>query len=116
MLHWLVSWALAAGAIFLSARIFDRVRLAGDFADALWVAAIFSFLSFLLSWLIFGLLGLATLGLGFIFHFVTQLVTAAIVVKLTSALSSRFTVSGFWPALATAVLLAIAAEIAHRIA
>lgn len=115
MLHWLLSWALAAGAIFLSAKIFDRVRLAGDFADALWVAAIFSVLSFLLSWLIFGLLGLATLGLGFFFHFATQLVTAAIVVKLTSALSSRFTVTGFMPALGTALLLAVAAELAHRL-
>lgn len=115
MLGWILSWALAALAIYLAAKIFDGVRLAGDFADALWVAAIFSVLSFFLSWLIFGVLGLATLGIGFIFHFVTQLVTAAIVVKLTSALSSRFSVKGFLPALGTAVLLALAAELTHRI-
>jgi putative membrane protein len=99
----------------LAAKLFDGVRLAGDFADALWVAACFSILSFLLSWLLFGLLGIATLGIGFIFHFITQLVAAALIVRLTSTLSSRFSVTGFVPALGTAVLLALAVELSHRI-
>jgi len=115
MLAWLVSWALAAGAVLLASKIFDGVKLVGDYADALWVAAIFSLLSYLLHWLIFVVLGVATLGLGFVFHFITQLITAAIVVRLTSAFSSRFTVTGFIPALGTAVLLALAGEIAHRV-
>lgn len=115
MVALLVSWALAAAALLLADRLFEGVRLRGDFADALWVAACFSLLSFLLSWLIFGLLGIVTLGIGFLFSFITQLVTAAIVVRLTSALSSRFSVSGFAPALGTAVLLALAGEIGHRV-
>jgi len=115
MIALLVSWMLCALALLLSARLFSGVRLQGDFADALWIAAGYSLISFLLGWLIFGLLGVVTLGLGFVFRFITQLVTAAIVLKLTSALSSRFDIVGFIPALATAVMLAIASAVAQQV-
>lgn len=116
MLSLLVSWFFAALALWLSSKLFRSVRLEGDFADALWVAALFSILSFLLDWLIFGFLTIASLGLALLFRFVTQLLCAAIVLKITSALSSRFDIRGFLPAVGTAVLLAIASEIAHRVA
>jgi putative membrane protein len=115
MLHLILSWLLAAGALLLAAAVFDRVKLKGDFADALWVSALFAVLSFLLDWFFFVLLGLATLGLGFIFQFLTHLVAAALIVKLTAALSRRFDVSGFFPAVGTALLLALAAEISGRV-
>lgn len=115
MIALIVSWALSAAALLLSARVFSGVSLKGDFADALWIAAIYAVLSFLLSWFIFGVLGVVTLGLGFIFQFITRLVTAAIVVKVTAAMSSRFDVTGFAPALGTAVLLALAGEIGARL-
>jgi uncharacterized membrane protein YvlD (DUF360 family) len=115
VIAFLVSWALAAVALLLADRLFSGVRLEGDFATALAVAAGFSVLQFLLGWFLFGLLGIATLGIGFLFHFVTQLVSAALVLKLTSALSRRFTIDGFFPALGTAMLLAIAGEIGSRL-
>ncbi len=112
MIAWIVGWLLAAAALLLSDRLFDRVELRGGFVTALFIAALYSLLHFLLSWLIFGVLGIATLGLGFIFRLVTQLVTAAIVLKLTAALSSRFDIRGFGSALGAAILLAISAQIA----
>lgn len=115
MIALIVSWALSAAALLFSSRVFKGVQLKGDFLDALWIAAVYAVLSFFLSWFIFGLLGVVTLGLGFVFHFVTQLVTAAIVVKVTAGLSSRFDVTGFVPALGTAILLALASEAASRL-
>jgi uncharacterized membrane protein YvlD (DUF360 family) len=115
MIALLVSWALSATALLLSSRLFKGVQLKGDFLDALWIAAIYAILSFFLSWFIFGVLGVVTLGLGFLFHFVTQLVTAAIVLKVTAGLSSRFDILGFLPALGTAILLALASEAASRL-
>jgi putative membrane protein len=115
MIALLVSWVACALALFLSAKIFSGVRLKGDFGDALWIAAVYSIISFFLGWLIFGLLGVVTLGLGFVFFFITQLVTAAIVLKVTSALSSRFDIVGFVPALGTAIMLAIASAFAQRL-
>ena len=115
MIHLLVSWTLSAAALFLAGRLFDGVKLKGDFWDALWVAALFSVLSFLFGTLLFFLLGVFSLGLGFLFSFVTQLIAAAIVIKLTSAISSRFTVKGFAPALGTAILLALAGALANQL-
>ncbi len=114
MISLLVSWVLSAAALFFAARLFDGVRLKGDFGDAMWIAAIYALFSFFFSQLIFGILGVVTLGVGFMFHFVTSLVTAAIVLKITGALSSRFDIRGFLPALGTAVFLAIAREVAER--
>ena len=82
---------------------------------AVWVAALFALLSFVLHWIFFVLLGVVTLGLGFVFQFITRLVAAALVVKVTGALSSRFDVRGFMPAVGTALLLALGAEISARI-
>lgn len=115
MISLLVSWALSAAALFLASRAFQGVQLKGDFLDALWIAAVYAILSFFLSWFIFGVLGVVTLGLGFIFHFVTQLVTAALVLKVTASLSSRFDITGFLPAIGTAIFLALASEAASRI-
>lgn len=115
MVGFIVAWALAALALLLADKIFSGVRLDGDFATALGVAAGYSILQFFLGWFFFGLLGIATLGLGFIFTFATQLVAAAIVLKLTSALSTRFKIVGFFPAIGTAILLALAGELSSRI-
>ena len=115
MLQLIVSWALSAAALLFADRVFDGVKLKGDFADALWVAAVFSVLSFLFGTFFYFLLGVFSLGLGFLFSFVTQLIAAAIVIKMTSALSSRFTVKGFAPALGTAILLALAGALAHQL-
>lgn len=115
MLHLIISWLLSAVALLIAGRAFDGVKLKGDLGDALWVSAIFAVLSFFLHWFFFVLLGIATLGLGFVFHFVTRLLAAAIVLKITSALSSRIDIDGFAPAVGTAIFLAIASEVAVRI-
>lgn len=116
MISLLLSWLMAALSLLLADRLFSGVRLQGGIVSALWIAAIFAVLRFLLGWLLFGILGIATLGLGFIFHFVTQLVVAAVVLKLTSALSTRFAIDGFLPALGAAVLMALAGEVARLVA
>jgi uncharacterized membrane protein YvlD (DUF360 family) len=115
VLAFIVSWALAAAALLVADRLFDGVKLDGDFLTALAVAAGFSILQLLFGWILFVLLGIATLGIGFIFHFALQLVCAAFILKLTSALSRRFSIKGFFPALGTAILLAVAGEISSRL-
>ena len=62
---------------------------------ALRVAALFGLLNWLLGWLIFGALGVVTLGLGFRLVFVTRTIVNAIVLKITDALSSSLSIDGF---------------------
>jgi uncharacterized membrane protein YvlD (DUF360 family) len=111
----IVSWFFAAAALIASSKVFNGFELRGDFGTALWVAACYSVLSFFLGWLIFGIIGVATLGLGFVFHLVTELVAAAIVLRLVSALSSQLNIRGFVPALGGAVFLALAGQVAWAV-
>jgi len=115
VVEFIVSWLISAFALVLASNLFESVRLSGDFSDALWVAALFNVLSFLFGWFFFVVLGFATLGLGFVFHFVTRLVAAAIVIKLTSSLSKRFSVEGAAPALGTAIFLAVGTSLVRPI-
>lgn len=115
MISFVLSWMLAAGAIMVANQVFEKVNLRGDFSDALWVSGLYAVLSWLFGWLFFVVLGLASLGLGFVFSVVTHLVAASLVLKMTSALSSRFTIRGFPAALGTAILLALASELAKRV-
>lgn len=115
MVSLLLSWLAIAVALLLADRLFEGVQLRGDLGVALLVALGFSILNFFFHWFFFVLLGLATLGLGFIFYLATQLVSTAIVLRLTSALSRRFAVRGFGPALGTALLVTIAGAVVERL-
>jgi uncharacterized membrane protein YvlD (DUF360 family) len=115
VLELLVSWSLSGCALLLASRLFEGVTLRGDFATALWVAALFAVFSFFLQWFFFVLLALSSLGLGFFFPFVTRILAAAIVLKVTSAMSSRFDIRGIVPSIGTALLLALATELTPRL-
>jgi uncharacterized membrane protein YvlD (DUF360 family) len=102
----LVGWVTATLGLWFASRVLDGVRLA-SFADAVWAGALLGVLQAVLAGPIFVLLGIGTLGIGFLLWFVTRWVAAALVIMLTSRLSSRFDVHGFWPALITAFIVAL---------
>ena len=106
----LLGWVTATLGLWFASRVLDRVRLV-SFADAVWAGALLGILQFLLQGPIFVLLGIGTLGLGFLLWFITRWVAAALVIMLTSALSSRFDVRGFWPALITAFIVALTGSV-----
>src|SRR5690349_18649367 len=106
----LVSWAAATLGLFVAARVLRGVRLA-SFADAIWAGALVGILQWALSRPIFVLLGIGTLGLGFLFWFITRWIAAALVILLASKLSSRLEVHGFFNALITAFIIAVAGSV-----
>ncbi len=110
-----VSWLFAALALLLADRLFNGVQLKGDIKSAFLVSFVFGVLNMTLGMLLVGFLGVATLGLGFIFVALTRLVAAALCLKMASGMSKRFSIKGFGPALATALLLALAGELAERL-
>ena len=115
MLSLAVSWLFAALALLLADRILSGVRLRGDLGSALMISLAFGVLNFTLGSLLVGFLGIATLGLGFLFVAATRLVAAALCLKVASGMSRRFQIDGFPSALATALLLALAGELAERL-
>ena len=102
----LLGWATATLGLWFAANVIDGVRLS-SFGDAVWAGALLGLLQAVLTGPIFVLLGLGTLGIGFLLWFITRWIAAAIVIRIASALSSRFEVRGFFPALLTAFIVAL---------
>lgn len=102
----LLSWLTASLGLYVASRLLDGVRLT-SFVDAVWAGALLGLLQALLGTLIFVLLGIGTLGIGFLLWFVTRWIASAIVILITAALSSRLEVRGFIPALVTAFIVAV---------
>ncbi len=102
----LAHWFFAAVGFLLASRLLaPGFQVVGGFGSAMVVAAVFGILSALVGWLVYGLLGLLTLGLGFLLGFVTRVITSALLLMLTSALTGRLAVGGFGTALLAAIIV-----------
>jgi putative membrane protein len=100
----LLSWLILSLAVWLTARFLPGFRVQG-FGDAVIVAAIFGLLNLFLGWLFFGIIGIATLGIGFLLAFLTRWIVNAILLKLTDALTSRLSIRDFGVALVASLLM-----------
>jgi uncharacterized membrane protein YvlD (DUF360 family) len=111
----LVSWVVVAFALWLANRLVSGFEIAGDWKSFAIVAALLGVLQFLLGWLIYVVLGVLTLGLGFLFGFVTRLVVTALVLLLADKLSRRLTIGGFVPALLASIIVALTGSVADLV-
>ena len=106
----LLSWLTATLGLWLAANMLDGVRLA-SFVDAIWAGALLGVLQAVLTGPLFVLLGIGTLGIGFLLWFLTRWIAAALVILLAAALSRRLDVDGFLPALITAFIVAVTGSV-----
>jgi putative membrane protein len=100
-----LSWLVLALIIYLTAMLLPGFEVKG-FGGALIVAAIFGILNWAIGWLLFVLIGIATLGLGFLLAFLTRWLVNAILLLVVSGLSERFRVRSFGVALLGAAVMA----------
>src|SRR5512145_1628261 len=105
------SWLICSLAIWLTAQILPGFSVKG-IGSALKVAALFGILNWALGWFVYSALGIVSLGLGFVFTFVTRTVANAILLKLTDALSDSLNIKGFVPALIGSLLVSAASSAA----
>ncbi|MFT3926187.1 MAG: phage holin family protein [Myxococcales bacterium] len=103
----IIAWLSASLGLFIASRVLSGVKLASA-TDALWAGALLGVLQWALYKFIFLALGVATLGIGFLLWFITRWIASALVILLTSKLSSRLHVDGFFSALITAFIVAAA--------
>lgn len=103
----IVAWLSASLGLWVAAQLLRGVRLSSA-ADALWAGALLGLLNWALHGFVFVVLGIATLGLGFLFFFITTWIASALIILLTSKLSSRLHVDGFLNAVVTALIVSAA--------
>jgi len=106
----LVAWLVLSFAIWITAMLLPGFEVRG-FGGALIVAALFGVLNWLLGWLIFVVIGFATLGLGFILAFLTRWIVTAILLKLTDSLSNSLKIRSFGVAFVGALVMTILGSI-----
>lgn len=103
----LISWLTLSLGLWVSHAAIKGFTIEGGVGSFLLVGAIVGILHFLFGWFIFGVLGIATLGLAFLLGFITRLVVTALILKLAGAMSRRFAIDGFFPAFAAACVLSL---------
>jgi putative membrane protein len=104
-MHLLISWLVLSFGLWITAAIVPGFRIDG-FKGALVVGAVFGVVHFLIGWLLFTVIGIGTLFIGFIFAFITKWIVSAIVLQITNALTDSLTIDNFRIALAGAAVLA----------
>jgi putative membrane protein len=113
--NWLVSWLIQSAAVWLTAAVLPGFELRGGFKAALLVAALFGVLQFLVGWLVYFVIGVATLGIGFLLAFITRWIVSAILLKVVDAFSSSLYIVSFGRAVLGAMLMSAIGTIAEAL-
>jgi putative membrane protein len=100
----LLSWLILSLAVWVTALVLPGFHVR-SFGSAIVVAAMFGLLNFFLGWLIFAIFTVATLGLAWLFAFITRWIINALLLKLTDTLTDRLRIDGFGWALAGALMM-----------
>jgi putative membrane protein len=98
------SWLVLSISIGVTATLLPSFELKGVW-NTIKIAALFGILHWLLGWLIFVVIGVGTLGIGFLLAFVTRWIVTAIVLKITDALSTSLSIKSFGSALIGAFIM-----------
>lgn len=106
MLTLLLSWFVLSLSVLVVSAVLPGMKLRSP-VDALVVSVMIGLLNFFIGWFLFMLIGLATLGIGFILAFVTRWIVNAIVLKLVSVVTPRLTLESFGTALLAALLMSL---------
>lgn len=102
----LSSWLVCSLALWLTSRLVPGFTLKGV-GGALKVAALFGILNWAIGWIIYGVIGVASLGLGFVFAFITRILVNAILLKITDAMMESLKITGFGPAVLGAFSMSV---------
>ena len=114
MFELIAGWLILSVAVWFTAMLLPGVKLEG-FGPALGVAAVYSVLNFLLGWIAFIILGVFTLGLGFIFFFITIWIINAIMLSITDGLMDSFELDSFGWALGASLVISCFSAIGNWI-
>lgn len=103
----ILSWLTTSLGLWVSDRVLKDFHIEGGVGSYLLIGAVVGVLHFLLGWLLFGVLTVATLGIAYLLGFLTRLVVTALILKLADVVSRRFTINGFLPAFLAAALMSL---------
>jgi putative membrane protein len=110
----LITWFISSVAVWLTAQILPGFTVTG-FKGALIASAVIGLLQVLIGWLLFFIIGVGTLGIGFLLGFITRVVVTAIIIIFTDKLTSSLKVNGFGTAFLGSVIISVVSTILTRV-
>jgi putative membrane protein len=102
----ILSWLILSLAVWVTDAVLPGFHVKSP-KSALLVAAIFGVLNFLLGWLMFAVLTVATLGIAWLLAFITRWIINAILLVITDKLTDHLTIDSFGWALAGALVMSL---------
>ena len=111
----LIAWLSSALALWLTAVILPGFEIKNGFKGAAVVALVLGLLQAVLSWLVFGIIVVGTLGLALVFERLTQLFVMTILLVLTDKISDTLKIRSFLMTLVGAVLVTIGTDLFSRV-
>ena len=102
----ILSWLILSLAMWITAAILPGFHVKSP-KSALLVAAIFGVLNFLLSWVLFAIFTVATLGIAWLLAFITRWIINAILLVITDKLTDHLKIDSFGWALAGALVMSL---------
>ena len=110
----LITWLISSAAVWLTAQILPGFTVKG-FKGALVASAVIGLLQVLIGWLLFFVIGVGTLGIGFLLAFITRVVVTAILIVLTDKLTVSLKVNSFGTAFVGAILISVVGTLLTRV-
>ena len=106
----LISWLILSVAVWATAAVLPGFKVK-DFKSAVIVAAVFGLLNFVLGWLLFAVFTVATLGLAWLFAFLTRWLINALLLMLTDRLTDHLKIDSFKWAVGGALMISLVAAL-----
>ena len=110
MLDFLLAWLVLSAAVWVTAVLLPGFTVK-SLRGAIWVAALYGLLDWALGWLLFNVIAIGTLGIGYLLAFFTRWLVKALLLKLTDMLSETLTIRSFGTAVLGALVMTIVQSI-----
>lgn len=111
-MSFLLDWLILSFAVWLTAMILPGFHVKG-FWSAVWVAALFGILNFLIGWLFFAVFTVLTLGIAWLLAFITRWIIDAIILKIVASMTDDLRIDGFRWALGGALMMSLLGTLAQ---
>ena len=109
----LIRWAVLAGAFAVTAWLLSGVDVSGGVWGYIWVSALFGIVNLFIG----TILRIITLPLTLLTFGLFLIIVNALLLQITDALSSHFTIDEFWwTAIWAAIILSLATMVLDRVA
>jgi putative membrane protein len=102
----LLEWLVLSLAVWITSAVLPGFRVK-NFVSAIWVAALFGIINFLVGWFFFAVFTVFTLGIAYLLAFITRWIIDAIVLKIVDKMSDSLDIDGFRWALGGALMMSL---------